>query len=73
MVSLSKRKSVKSNSAEVRRFNFPSCVDCELRDTCDITESNDGCWGWCPSCADCLWAQDIVLPVGAQVGFLEFE
>ena len=46
--------------AEVRRFNFPSCVDCELRDTCDIAESNDGCWGWCPSCADCLWAQDIV-------------
>ena len=46
--------------AEVRRFNFPSCVDCELRDTCDITESNDGCWGWCPSCGDCLWAQDIV-------------
>ena len=46
--------------AEVRRFNFPSCVDCELRDTCDITASNDGCWGWCPSCADCLWAQDIV-------------
>jgi hypothetical protein len=21
---------------------------------------NDGCWGWCPSCADCLWAQGIV-------------
>lgn len=46
--------------AEVRHFNFPSCVDCHLRDTCDIAESNDGCWGWCPSCADCLWAQDIV-------------
>jgi tungsten cofactor oxidoreducase radical SAM maturase len=46
--------------AEVRRFNFPSCVDCDLRDTCDIAESNEGCWGWCPSCADCLWAQDIV-------------
>jgi Fe-coproporphyrin III synthase len=46
--------------AEVRRFNFPSCVDCDLRETCDIAESNDGCWGWCPSCADCLWAQDIV-------------
>ncbi len=45
---------------EVRRFNFPSCVDCNLRDTCDIAESNDGCWGWCPSCADCLWAQEIV-------------
>jgi tungsten cofactor oxidoreducase radical SAM maturase len=46
--------------AEVRRFNFPSCVDCDLRESCDITESNNGCWGWCPSCADCLWAQDIV-------------
>lgn len=46
--------------AEVRRFNFPSCVDCDLRETCDITEANDGCWGWCPSCADCLWAQNIV-------------
>ncbi|MGB9775211.1 MAG: tungsten cofactor oxidoreductase radical SAM maturase [Anaerolineae bacterium] len=46
--------------AEVQRFNFPSCVDCSLRDTCDIAEANDGCWGWCPSCADCLWAQDIV-------------
>ncbi len=46
--------------AEVRRFHFPSCVDCDLRETCDITEANDGCWGWCPSCADCLWAQDIV-------------
>jgi len=32
--------------AEVRRFNFPSCVDCDLRDTCDIAEANDGCWGW---------------------------
>jgi len=46
--------------AQVRRFNFPSCVDCGLRDTCDIAAANEGCWGWCPSCADCLWAQDIV-------------
>jgi tungsten cofactor oxidoreducase radical SAM maturase len=46
--------------AEVRRFNFPSCVDCDLRDVCDIAEANEGCWGWCPSCADCLWAQDII-------------
>ncbi|MGQ9709274.1 MAG: tungsten cofactor oxidoreductase radical SAM maturase [Anaerolineae bacterium] len=45
---------------QVREFHFPSCVDCQLRDACDIAESNDGCWGWCPSCADCLWAQDIV-------------
>ncbi|MCS7286587.1 MAG: tungsten cofactor oxidoreductase radical SAM maturase [Anaerolineae bacterium] len=46
--------------AEVKRFHFPSCVDCYLRDTCDITASNNGCWGWSPSCADCLWAQDII-------------
>jgi tungsten cofactor oxidoreducase radical SAM maturase len=46
--------------AEVRRFHFPSCVTCDLRDTCDIAAANEGCWGWCPSCADCLWAQDII-------------
>ena len=46
--------------AQVRDFRFPSCVDCDLRDTCDLREINEGCWGWNPSCADCLWAQDIV-------------
>ena len=46
--------------AAVRRFHFPSCVDCELRDTCDLAASNEACWGWDPSCADCLWAQDII-------------
>ncbi len=44
----------------VRDFRFPSCVDCDLRDTCDLTEANEGCWGHNPSCADCLWAQDII-------------
>ena len=46
--------------AQVRNFRFPSCVDCDLRETCDLRENNEGCWGWNPSCADCLWAQDIV-------------
>ncbi len=45
---------------EVRDFNFPSCPDCDLRETCDLREQNEGCWGWNPSCADCLWAQDII-------------
>jgi tungsten cofactor oxidoreducase radical SAM maturase len=45
---------------EVRDFRFPSCPDCDLRETCDLRERNEGCWGWSPSCADCLWAQDIV-------------
>ncbi len=45
---------------EVRDFHFPSCPDCDLRESCDLREKNEGCWGWNPSCADCLWAQDIV-------------
>ncbi len=46
--------------AEVRDFRFPSCPDCDLRESCDLRDKNEGCWGWNPSCADCLWAQDIV-------------
>jgi radical SAM protein with 4Fe4S-binding SPASM domain len=46
--------------SEVRGFHFPSCPNCDLRETCDLRERNEGCWGWNPSCADCLWAQDIV-------------
>ncbi len=46
--------------SEVRIFHFPSCPDCDLRDTCDLRGNNEGCWGWNPSCADCLWAQDII-------------
>jgi len=46
--------------SEVRAFRFPSCPDCDLRESCDLRERNEGCWGWNPSCADCLWAQDIV-------------
>ena len=45
---------------EVRDFRFPSCPDCDLRATCDLRERNEACWGWNPSCADCLWAQDII-------------
>jgi tungsten cofactor oxidoreducase radical SAM maturase len=46
--------------SEVRSFRFPSCPNCDLRDSCDLRQQNEGCWGWNPSCADCLWAQDIV-------------
>lgn len=44
----------------VRNFNFPSCVDCDLSINCDYASSNTDCWGNDPSCADCLFAQDIV-------------
>lgn len=44
----------------VRLFQFPSCVDCELKETCDFPAANEDCWGANPSCADCLWAQNII-------------
>lgn len=46
--------------SEVMSYHFPSCPDCDLRETCDLRQLNEGCWGWNPSCADCLWAQDII-------------
>jgi len=44
--------------ARVRDMRFPSCVDCGL--ACTYAEDNEDCWGNVPSCADCLWAQDMV-------------
>ena len=44
----------------VKAYRFPSCPDCNLRDTCGLREENKSCWGWDPSCADCLWSQNIV-------------
>ena len=50
---------------EVANFRFPSCPDCHLRESCDLRQRNQGCWGWNPSCADCLYAQNIVRCPGA--------
>ena len=44
--------------AKVRDFRFPSCVDCGK--DCSYAQENGDCWGNDPSCADCLWAQDII-------------
>ncbi len=46
--------------SEVKIYHFPSCPDCDLRESCALRANNDGCWGWNPSCADCLWAQGII-------------
>ena len=46
--------------SDVKVYHFPSCPDCDLRETCDLRANNEGCWGWNPSCADCLWSQGIV-------------
>ncbi len=45
---------------EVLTNHYPSCPDCDLRETCDLRKVNEGCWGMNPTCADCLWAQDII-------------
>ncbi len=42
----------------VSEYRFPSCVDCGM--ACAYTAANQDCWGNSPSCADCLWAQEIV-------------
>ena len=44
--------------AKVRDFRFPSCVDCGI--DCTYAQENSDCWGNNPSCADCLWAQEIL-------------
>ncbi|MDH7508616.1 MAG: tungsten cofactor oxidoreductase radical SAM maturase [Methanomassiliicoccales archaeon] len=44
--------------SKVRDFRFPSCVDCGAN--CDLRQANEDCWTNDPSCADCLWAQDII-------------
>jgi tungsten cofactor oxidoreducase radical SAM maturase len=46
--------------SDVDSFRSPSCPDCDLRESCDLRERNEACWGMSPSCADCLYAQDIV-------------
>lgn len=41
--------------------NYPSCIDCNLRDACDYAkESLVDCWGNSPSCGDCLWSRGII-------------
>jgi tungsten cofactor oxidoreducase radical SAM maturase len=40
---------------------FPSCIDCLFRNGCEIIESTErDCWSNENSCADCLWARDII-------------
>jgi len=44
-----------------RNYYYPSCTDCRLNTSCDFVNSTEqDCWGNTPSCADCLWARDIV-------------
>lgn len=40
------------------KLQVRTCVDCGL--ACDLAERNEDCWMNNPSCADCLWASDII-------------
>lgn len=40
---------------------YPSCMDCDLVEGCDMAKNTDvDCFGNVPSCADCLWSRRIV-------------
>ncbi|MHA1615904.1 MAG: tungsten cofactor oxidoreductase radical SAM maturase [Candidatus Njordarchaeales archaeon] len=46
---------------KVKRFEFPSCPDCPLREYCSLRKTNEmDCWGNKPSCAECLYGREIV-------------
>ncbi len=51
------RRTVKDN-------HYPSCIDCDLVDGCDMVRSTAfDCYGIMPSCADCLWSRGITFCV----------
>lgn len=40
---------------------YPSCTDCDLVEGCDMATNADyDCYGFEPSCADCLWSRKII-------------
>lgn len=44
----------------VRHNLYPSCIDCDLADGCDmVRDTSTDCYAGAPSCADCLWARRI--------------
>jgi tungsten cofactor oxidoreducase radical SAM maturase len=46
----------------VRNNRYPSCPDCDLVDGCDlVNNTSSDCYANAPSCADCLWARNIVI------------
>lgn len=41
--------------------HYPSCMDCDLVDGCDmVRDASADCYGNTPSCADCLWARNLI-------------
>jgi len=47
--------------ALVRLAQYPSCNDCQFKDSCDFAASNEvDCWGNSPSCAACPYYRRVV-------------
>jgi len=41
---------------------YPSCIDCDLVEGCDmVNDSAMDCYGYSPSCGDCLWSRKFVI------------
>jgi len=44
----------------VRNNYYPSCIDCDLVEGCDLVkDTSTDCYAGSPSCSDCLWARKI--------------
>ncbi|MFZ5974159.1 MAG: radical SAM protein [Bacillota bacterium] len=40
---------------------YPSCTDCDLLDACDMVATSEvDCYGYMPTCADCLWSRKLI-------------
>ncbi|KUK14609.1 MAG: Radical SAM domain protein [bacterium 42_11] len=53
----------------MKNYVYPSCTDCHLKESCDfVLTADQDCWANSPSCADCLWARNLILcPVPRKV------
>lgn len=41
--------------------HYPSCIDCDLVDGCDmVRQAEIDCYGNMPSCGDCLWSRKLI-------------
>lgn len=41
---------------------YPSCIDCDLVEGCDmVKDTSTDCYAGSPSCADCLWSRKITI------------
>lgn len=42
--------------------HYPSCIDCDLANGCDLARDTElDCQGVSPSCGDCLWARKFII------------